>query len=230
MTSISVVIPARAGSKGLKNKNFKQINGAPLIYWTIHFALAHFDPENIIVSSDSPDIVRLSLELGLSNSSVRPKSLSGDLVRTSDVVKFELKRLHIKPEWTLLLQPTSPLRISSDLTRLFDLRNSNQEADAFISINKIEEPHPYKMFNLSGNYIRPLFPSRSDVPRQSLPNVYAPSGLYYFIKTSTLFQENTFIPEKTAFIEIPTLRAVNINTKLDFDLCEHLLKTHDFDI
>ena len=87
------IIPARAGSKGVKNKNFKLLNGKPLIQYTIDVAKKIGTHCDIVVSSDYKKIKKICKENKLEFFGFRPKMLSGDFIETIDVVRYELKKL-----------------------------------------------------------------------------------------------------------------------------------------
>ena len=87
------IIPARAGSKGVKNKNFKLLNGKPLIQYTIDVAKKIGTHCDIVVSSDYKKIKKICKKNKLEFFGFRPKRLSGDFIETIDVVRYELKKL-----------------------------------------------------------------------------------------------------------------------------------------
>ena len=111
MNKVLIFIPARAGSKRIKNKNIRKINGKPLIYWTIKYAKKYAKNEDIVVSSNSKTINQISV-----NEKVkfikRPKKISGDNAEVYFAVVHTLKKIENskKYEYIALLQPTSPLR------------------------------------------------------------------------------------------------------------------------
>ena len=86
------IIPARAGSKRLKNKNLKLINGKPLIYFAIKNAIMSKLFDEIIISTDSLKILNKAEKFGAKNNGLRPKKLSGDLTLLPDVVKYEIQK------------------------------------------------------------------------------------------------------------------------------------------
>lgn len=224
-----VIIPARAGSKGLKGKNKKIIQGLPLVEHSIRFATEHFDPKNIVVSTDDPYILKLTRVYEIASKELRPDKLSGPTAKTIDVVKFELEQFNgAEIDTVLLLQPTSPLRKHSDIPAIQKLLESGK-TKSVVSVSKVDEPHPYKMLrkDLSGNLV-PLIENCTDTPRQCLPKCYQLAGMYYWISVKTLLEAKSFLPLDSLPFEIPSERAVNINNILDFYLCERLFQDHEF--
>jgi CMP-N-acetylneuraminic acid synthetase len=117
--SFLTIIPAREGSKGLPGKNLKKIGKKPMIQFTIEAALLCIHPKNILVTSDDDEVINLSARLGLEVPFKRPKKLSTDYAKTSDVVQHALdwyqSEYNKLPANIILLQPTSPFRNSNDI-------------------------------------------------------------------------------------------------------------------
>ena len=85
------IIPARSGSKRIKNKNIKNFFGKPIIYWSIKLAIETNLFDKIIVSTDSHKIAKLSRSYGAETPFIRPKNLSNDYVNTNEVIKHSIK-------------------------------------------------------------------------------------------------------------------------------------------
>ena len=85
-----VVIPARAGSKGLPGKNWKSLHGKPLIQYTLEVALACFAPNEICVTTDAPEVVEIAEKLGLNVPFVRPEELASDMAGSREVLLHAL--------------------------------------------------------------------------------------------------------------------------------------------
>ena len=114
------VITARGGSKGLPNKNIKQLLGKPLIAWTIESALKVKEFDKIVVSTDSPEIIEISKVYGAEVPFIRPKELSDDSTSSVDVLIHTMtfyNALNMHFDTVVLLEPTSPLRKKQDLSK-----------------------------------------------------------------------------------------------------------------
>ncbi len=113
------IIPARKGSKGIKNKNFKRFNNKPLIFWTIKAAKKSNFIDKIIVSTDSKQIQNFSISQKVDCPFLRPKKISTDTAKAKDVIfhaiDFLRKKNDYKPDAVIYLQPTSPLREAKDI-------------------------------------------------------------------------------------------------------------------
>lgn len=121
--TILAVIPARAGSKRLRGKNIKPFCGKPLIEWTVFEAQKSKYLDNIAVSSDDKSIFDLLLKKGYSIIwHQRPARLATDQSSSEDVVREFIEQSLMGPwDLTMLLQPTSPLRISADIDEAIEL-------------------------------------------------------------------------------------------------------------
>ena len=139
------IIPARSGSKGLKDKNIKLLNGKPLIAYTIEAALTTKIFEEVMVSTDSSYYAELSRQYGASVPFLRKEELAKDNTSSWDVVKQVLedyKKMGIVFDKCVLLQPTSPLRTKDDITNAITLY---QEKNAETVVSVCETEHPASM-------------------------------------------------------------------------------------
>ena len=122
------IIPARAGSKGLPHKNMKLFCGKPLISWTIEAALTSKYIDKVIVSTDSLEIAKISNQYGELAPFIRPAFLSTDTAPSIDVIRHVceyLKEQNSKEfDYISLLEPTSPLRETSDIDNAIFILNS----------------------------------------------------------------------------------------------------------
>ena len=142
--NILCIVPARSGSKGIKNKNIKKLAGIPLINYTLETASKTFPKENIIISSDSKEIIKMGEPFEIKTPFLRPKKLASDYSKTIFTVLDIINRLENNYEAVCLLQPTSPFRSKDDIMNCISIINKNR-CDSVVSVNKIEEPHPKKM-------------------------------------------------------------------------------------
>ena len=115
---IICIIPARKGSKGLKNKNIRRLNNIPLIAWSILLAKKCNEIDDIIVSTDSVKISKIAKKYGAKVPFIRPKKLATDKASSFNVIKHTInffKKKNIFYDYVLLLEPTSPLRELKDI-------------------------------------------------------------------------------------------------------------------
>jgi len=182
-----VLIPARGGSKGVPGKNIKFLNGRPLIYYTLDAARAVASPENICVSTDSDEIIRVVREYGLDVPFKRPDYLATDTASSYDVIRHAIEFYEQKAmnyDRVLLLQPTSPFRTEAHIREAFSLYQPG--LDMVVSV-KIARANPYfTLFeeNTEG-FLIPSKP-RNFSRRQDSPAVYEYNGAIYVMNVQSL--------------------------------------------
>lgn len=215
------VVPARSGSKGLPDKNIRQVGGRSLLEWAVLAGRSCTAIDEVIVSTDSPRYERIAVDAGASSYGLRPKTLSGDDAKTVDVLLDLLNKID-DVDRIVLLQPTSPIRTSKDIAACLEAIHG--EWTAAISVSRVDEPHPYKLklIDNSGELKAFVPGSSSEDPRQGLPPVYRLNGAIYAIDASALVASRSFFPEKTRAYEMPG-PVVNIDCEDDILLLEFLL-------
>ena len=140
------IIPARSGSKTIKNKNIYKINGSELISYSIQFSKKLKFLNKTIFSSDSEKYLRIAKKYGIKNLHKRSSNLSKDNSLTFDLVKAILKeesKMQNFYQFILLLQPTSPFRQKKIFEKAFKILKK-KNFDTVISIKRIKE-HPMRM-------------------------------------------------------------------------------------
>jgi len=225
---ILAIIPARGGSKRIPRKNIKMLAGKPLIAWTIEAALATSALTRVIVSTDDDEICQIALQWKADVPFIRPPELSTDNAKSIDVVFHLLERLqkieNFSPDYILLLQPTSPLRSSADIQAAINLLQSKSDADAVVSVCPVLHPVSWLRHVDSDGRLFPLEGTNVVSRRQDAKLLYQLNGSLYLIKTSSLYKERTFTPEKTfAYIMAPEY-SIDIDTPGDFYLAELVLR------
>lgn len=135
------IIPARGGSKGIPYKNIMNINGKPLIAYSIEAAKQSKYIDYILVSTDDDKIKEVSLQYGASVPFLRPEEISNDTAKSIDVVIHGINYLKESGEefdYVVLLQPTSPLRTSQDIDEAIEILIKN-EKESLVSVCEVEE-------------------------------------------------------------------------------------------
>lgn len=220
------LIPARGGSKGLPRKNLALLCGKPLITYTIEEAKKAQSLDRIIISTDDEEIAEVSKKLGVEVPFLRPNSLAKDSTSTIDVVIHALNWLlqneSYSPFAVALLQPTSPLRGSSDIdnaVRVF----LEKEADSVVSVCEVEcSPYWFKI--IKDGKIYPFLKSRmSELPRQKQPKFYRPNGAIYIVKKDIVMKERTFYTKNTFAYFMPRENSIDIDTLFDLKFAEVIL-------
>jgi len=219
-----VIIPARGGSKGIKDKNIIDVNGRPLIAYTIEVATA-FKKKNlvdrVIVSTDSEKIAQISLAEGAEVPFIRPNDIAGDNAKTVDVVLHAIefyRSQNVFYNSIILLQPTSPLRTKGDLQKALQIFENNN-ADSLISCTSDEALNDMILYHRSFVHAIPFNPNHNKgTRRQDSEKIFIRNGAIYITTVEYLLSEKELISNKPLLLEMPKTRSINIDTKEDIEL------------
>jgi CMP-N-acetylneuraminic acid synthetase len=222
------IIPARSGSKRLLNKNQKDLNGKPLIAYTIEASLKSKYITKTIVSTDCIKLQEIANNFKAETPFLRPEELAQDDTKSIDVIVHAIKYLNENQketyDYVVLLQPTSPLRDEQDIDNAIEYLEE-KNANAVISVcqvehnplwsNKLDNTKSMENF-LDKKYIN----SRS----QDLEKFYRLNGAIYICKTEELLKENTFFINNNIFAyEMSQEKSVDIDTHLDFIIAKAIM-------
>ena len=141
LKKILAIIPARAGSKGIKDKNIIDLNGKPLIAYSIEAGLKSKYIDKVVVTTDGEEIAREAIKYGAEVPFLRPEYLSSDNAKTIDAVIHcieEMEKLGEKYDYVVLLQPTQPLRQSWHIDEAIELILEKNE-EALVSVSKVKD-------------------------------------------------------------------------------------------
>ena len=154
--SVLALIPARGGSKGVPRKNVRDLAGRPMIAWTIEAAHGSRYVDRIVLSSDDEEIIKTARQHGCDVPFVRPPELATDEADSLSVVRHALSMLPEHYDFLVLLQPTSPLRVTADIDGAVE-RCAETGAAVCVSVCETDKS-PYWMLHLEpGGVVRPLF-------------------------------------------------------------------------
>lgn len=227
---ILALVPARSGSKGIKNKNIKKINGKPLIKYTLDFINKLKFVDLKIVSSDSSRILKLAKEnnfIGIK----RSKFLSGDKVSDFSVIKSVVNNLDIaksKCDYLIYLQPTSPIRRKKEL--IFALKKIiKKKFHSGWSVSKIDKKyHPLKILKIKMKKLT-LFNSKGKniVARQQLDDIFIRNGVFYIFSIKELMKKKSIYLDKALPIQI-NHKIINIDNFNDLKIAKKLLNMNKF--
>lgn len=195
---ILAVIPARSGSKSVKNKNIQLINGKPMLAYSIEHAKESRLVNRIIVTTDSEEYAKIAREYGAEVPFIRPAELATDTALDIDVFRHALMWLKdnegYEPDIIVHLRPTGPFRNPADIDRMIEIMLEDETIDAVRSI-KENEVVPHKMWYLKEDgTIEPILkdiPEAYNMPRQQLPKTYYQNGNTDLLRPSTIFQYNS---------------------------------------
>lgn len=228
MTYILGIIPARGGSKGIPNKNIARLNNKPLIAYTIQEALKSQYLDDVILSTDSKDIAECSAKYGLNISSLRPKKLALDDTSSIDVIIYEVQKYesehNITVDVIVLLQPTAPLRNSTDIDGAIS-KFIQLNSDSMISVCKISSGHPSHIYYIDNDKLKPIFEEYRVIQRrQELKPYFLRNGALYISKKSILLEQRSFIIDNLDLFIMPSERSINIDEPFDLDFADWIMK------
>ena len=220
------IIPARSGSKGLKDKNIKDLCGKPLIAYTIEAALESKMFDSVMVSTDSEKYAEISRQYSAEVPFLRSEETSRDTSGSWDVVREVLARYKKRCQefdTVMLLQPTSPLRTSEDIINAFQLKKQ-KNADAVISVCEMDHS-PLWSNTLPDSLSMKGFIQSINYPRQQLPIYYRINGAVYLVDTPVLYKEISIYENNCYAYIMPRERSVDIDTEFDFFLASQILES-----
>ncbi|MCK5092437.1 MAG: acylneuraminate cytidylyltransferase family protein [Gammaproteobacteria bacterium] len=219
------LIPARSGSKGLPGKNIKLLRNRPLISYTIDAAKKSQYISEVIISTDDREIADVGIEYGAVCPFMRPNKLASDESLAIDAYTYTIERLKdefgYKIDDFIVLQPTSPLRTTSDIDAAIELFKQ-KKADSVISF--CEESHPIewnKYIDKEGRLEGILNMDNSN--RQEYRKTFFPNGAIYVFKYDLILDRKYYSDSTYAYI-MPRKRSVDIDTIDDFNYTEFLLR------
>lgn len=218
------IIPARGGSKGLPGKNIKELDGKPLIAYTIECALQSKYIDHVVVSTDDQEIADISIKYGAEVPFLRPDYLATDDAMAVDNYIYTIARLaelyHISIDSFIVLQPTSPLRQVEDIDGAIDLF-IEKNADSVISYTLEAHPIFWHKYIDGENKVCNIFNDTIE-NRQNLKKSYYPNGAIYVFKSGIINQKMYYTEKSYAYI-MPRNRSVDIDYLEDFQYVEFLL-------
>ena len=221
------IIPARSGSKGLKNKNIKLLNGKPLLAYSIEAAINSKCFDVVMVSTDSKKYAKIAKEYGANVPFLRSKDNSRDKSTSWDVVKEVLdeyqKRGYVFDTF-MLLQPTSPLRTSKDIKEAYKLLK-DKKANSIVSICEAENV-PENLYKLKDNlYLSNFLKNKSNsIRRQDREKYYRFNGAIYLSKIEYFKKHNDIYSGKCYGYLMEDISSIDIDSSLDFKIAETLIK------
>ena len=210
------IIPARSGSKRIKNKNIKKINGIPILGIVIKKAIKSKLFKRVIVSTDSKKIASIARKYGAETPFLRSKKLSDDFTPDHKVLIDAVKKIKTqKQPYHFCIYPTSILIDKKDLIKAY-LKIKKTKSDFICPVIKFKN-NPLRSFIIKKNSLSYLWPKYSSFRSQDLEDLYYDSGSFYIYKTKELLRisNKKVLPKKSSFIEL-NKKTVDVNYLEDF--------------
>ncbi len=221
---VLAIIPARGGSKGIKDKNIYPLCGKPLIAYSIEAAKRSVFVDEVLVSTDSAIIADVAKKYGASVPFLRPTELASDTAKSIDAIVHAIETLRKEGkvfDILILLQPTSPLRITEDIDGSLStfVRKSYK---SLVSISEVNDnPILIRTIDNDGE-LRRLLNTDSSVRRQDMEKYYRVNGSIYINLMSEININTSFNDNIIPYI-IPQERAVDIDELKDLAVAEYYI-------
>jgi|TARA_Y100000294_G_C8565803_1_gene340766 CMP-N-acetylneuraminic acid synthetase len=222
------IIPARAASKGIPNKNLQLIGDKPMIQFTIEAAISSVGESNTIISSNDVNALDLAKKLGLTVPFIRPEELSTDIATTSSVIthtiQWHKKQYGFIPDNLILLQPTSPFRTGGDIDKSIKKFISSKKQTLVSACEPIHNPGDFLFKNKDGKYTRlDTVKGKENINRrQQYPETYFIDGGIYISKTSQFIETGDMIGHDPELFLTSQSHAIDIDTPFDLDLARSI--------
>ena len=218
------IVPARGGSKGIKDKNLKSIGGKSLLERAINSAIEYMD---VVVSTDSELIKSNALKLGAKVPFLRPSFLANDEANTIDVLIHAIKEyeslMYSKYDYVFLIEPTSPFRNSAHIKEVINKLKTNQ-FKTIISVCNLERK-PENIF-IKGKYLKKYIqkPNHKFEQRQLMRSLCRLNSAIYATKSEDLLSQRKILVDPIGFINMSDIESINIDSHLDLDYANFISK------
>ncbi|MBU3105420.1 cytidylyltransferase domain-containing protein [Clostridium gasigenes] len=222
--SFLAIIPARSGSKGLKDKNIMELDGKPLLAYTVESAMKSNIFDNIILSTNSKEYAKIGNKYGAETPFLRPNKLSEDDTSTIDVITYVLETLASVGktyDYFILLQPTSPLRNEKNILESVDILLNNS-GNAVVSICELDHPSNINTKIKSNNTLD--FYDLKKVRRQDIEKEYRINGAIYICGIKYFMKYKSFYKEKCYPYIMDKASSIDIDDIYDFKYAEYSIK------
>ena len=218
------IIPARGDSKGIPRKNIKLLAGKPLIHYTITEAKKSKYLSYIVVSTEDVEITNLVEKYGV-DVVKRPDELSTDDTPTAHVVQHVIKHLQEKENKNfniiVVLQPTSPLRLVSDIDGAIEIF-MKKKCDSVVSVSQVQHP-PHLMYTIERDILVPVIKGKRILRRQDAPKIYQLNGAVFITSKEYLLKNNLIFSGEIKPYIMPIERSIDIDSPLDLKLAELII-------
>jgi len=231
MSDVISIIPARAGSKSIIDKNIASLSGHPLVAYSIAAAKLSNRIDRVIVSTDSDDYSEIALKYGAEVPFLRPKEFSTDESTDRDFLIHAMDWLKINentvPEYWVHLRPTTPLRVPLVIEEAINCVLNQKDSTSLRSGHKTPES-PLKWFVKDGNgYFKGIIDSNAEdeiynLPKEAFNDVYIPDGYVDIVKASHVMNNNTIHGKKMIGFESPV--CTEVDSMQEFEYIQYQLE------
>ena len=218
---ISALVTARSGSKGVPDKNIKQIGGHSLLEWSIKSSFKAKSISQVYLSTDSEEYANIGKEYGAIVPFLRPNELASDTSNDLDVIKHFLSEIDEKPDALVHIRPTTPLRDPSILDKAIEMFLSKKgELTSLRSVHEMSES-AYKSFEVNDKGFLSTIGSiesgeKANLPRQAFPKTYVANGYIDVLDPNYILKENKLHGDKILAFQTPVVTEVDSIEDLEY--------------
>ena len=217
------IIPARSGSKRIKDKNISLLNGIPLLGYSISAAIQSGVFDEVFLATDSKKYAEIGMSYGAKVPSLRSGSVSGDTSPDIEWVKWAISNWNLEgSEYLAILRPTSPLRTGRCIKDAFQILSEDPTADSIRAVS-LSAIHPGKMWTLNGKTISPLLPFHQNGTQwhssqtANLPKVYFQNASMEIARVSRIIATNSISGEIVIPYFSGDYSGLDVNEPLDLE-------------
>ena len=222
-SGLLILVPARAGSKGLPGKNVRPLGGLPLLGWTARAIAAAGLPARAVLSTDDPGIADVGRAYGLEAPFLRPAELATDAAGMLGVVDHAVGWLEANARWSasavMLLQPTCPFRRPERLRQAVELLG-RPDTDGVIGVRRIERSLSVMYRADASGHLESLAAWDDVTRRQEARPLLTPNGTLYLVTREALTTHRRLFPPRLRALPTDTIEGIDIDTPEDWAMAE----------
>ena len=221
--NLLIIIPARGGSKRIPQKNIKNICGQPMIYWPLMELSKEFLSSQILVSTDSSEIISAVEKKGIKIPFIRPDSLSDDFTGTMPVATHALawfERNVSIVDYVLIIYPTAVLLDINDISSAFSLLEHDNDCDCVMAATKFAFPIQRAIFESNNGYAEMFDTKNINTRSQDLNEALHDAGQFYLFRSDAVRAGKHPIETNLKLKLLDRNKVVDIDTLEDFDVAE----------
>jgi CMP-N-acetylneuraminic acid synthetase len=229
VTDVLAVIPARSGSKGIRRKNVRDLDGKPLLAHQVENAVEADGVDRTIVSTDDEDFADVARKYGAEVPFTRPDDIATDDIPV--IAVYEHAREYFaarndEPTYLVGLQPTCPFTMPKQVELAVE-KARRTACDSVVTVSKVTETHPYRSYTLSGDRLKPFEDVTVYEPlqRQDRPEAYGLTGAVFVRHNNVLRAwdgEDFALGEDTRAVVQTEAESVDIDTPFDLEVARAL--------
>jgi CMP-N-acetylneuraminic acid synthetase len=230
MDKILALIPARAGSKRVPNKNIRPFEGSNLTEIAIKQALSIAEITTVALTTDSDELLHMFQDVSGLECIKRPAEISDDKAPAIAYVRHAITllehKLSISYDYVMILQPTSPLRLNEDIVGTIQLIQQHPKADSAVSVVRVDHlNNPIKMKVMKGDELIPfLEPEKGRLAANQLPVLYVRNCAVYITRRKDIDIFVDVMGYTSVGYQMTAERSIDINEMIDFEIAKFLYK------